>query len=333
MVGETSFAFVRNLQGDVIAMVDCEGDIVVEYSYDPWGNIEYHLAEGVTEDEAIIFTALCPLTYRGYNYDFTTGLYYLQSRYYNPEWGRFLNCDDTNILLATQDETHNANLFAYCNNNPVNRVDYDGKKSSEVSNYIIYISIYLDGALGHAELKIGSNIYSYGAYGKRRWYQTITGCSGHLVIVHDISEWYQYDKVVHDNRKRTDYPINVTGEELWNILFCYATLVSCANGNFRDKDYKGVRLNNKGEYEAVVVDSSPDANGYIDIDWTIYDIKTSRYKTYYVHWRNCTTVITDVLSNSMPSKYNRTIIKMNSQTPIIHPYQLAEFALTFQMVS
>ena len=85
------------------------------------------------EEEATIFTALCPLTYRGYNYDFTTGLYYLQSRYYNPEWGRFLNCDDTAILLATQGETHNANLFAYCNNNPVNRVDKTGYYSIEMS--------------------------------------------------------------------------------------------------------------------------------------------------------------------------------------------------------
>ena len=121
------YAFVRNLQGDVIAMIDQNGETVMEYSYDPWGKIEYHLSdESLTEQDAALITALCPLTYRGYNYDFTTGLYYLQSRYYNPEWGRFLNCDDTNILLATQGETHNANLFAYCDNNPVNRVDYTG---------------------------------------------------------------------------------------------------------------------------------------------------------------------------------------------------------------
>ena len=105
----------------------------MEYSYDPWGNIEYHLDDSLTEEEATIFTALCPLTYRGYNYDFTTGLYYLQSRYYNPEWGRFLNCDDAAILLATQGETHNANLFAYCNNNPINRVDYTGYNSKELT--------------------------------------------------------------------------------------------------------------------------------------------------------------------------------------------------------
>ncbi len=111
---------------------------------DPWGNIEYHLADGVTEEEAIIYTALCPLTYRGYNYDFTTGIYYLQSRYYNPEWGRFLNCDDTAILLATQGETHNANLFAYCANNPVNRVDYSGMLFDEISNKLeMKYNVYL----------------------------------------------------------------------------------------------------------------------------------------------------------------------------------------------
>ena len=135
--GEATFGFVRNLQGDVIAMVDMNGNIIMEYSYDPWGNIEYHLNEEVaTEEEAMMITALCPLTYRGYNYDFTTGLYYLQSRYYNPEWGRFLNCDDTAILLATQGETHNANLFAYCANNPVNKVDYNGKYSTNLTTSV-----------------------------------------------------------------------------------------------------------------------------------------------------------------------------------------------------
>lgn len=135
--GEAVFTFVRNLQGDVIAAVDSEGNPVIEYSYDPWGNIEYHfIDEDLSNDEqaVMMFTALCPLTYRGYNYDFTTGLYYLQSRYYNPEWGRFINCDDTNILLATQGTTLGANLFAYCSNNPINRIDPNGFKDKEYSN-------------------------------------------------------------------------------------------------------------------------------------------------------------------------------------------------------
>ena len=122
--GEAAYAFVRNLQGDIVAVEDQDGETLVEYSYDPWGKVtSTHNGENLTELEASLVMVMCPFAYRGYNYDYTTGLYYLQSRYYNPEWGRFLNCDDTNILLATKGETLGANLFAYCNNNPVNRVD------------------------------------------------------------------------------------------------------------------------------------------------------------------------------------------------------------------
>ncbi|MGN0520920.1 MAG: RHS repeat domain-containing protein, partial [Candidatus Fimenecus sp.] len=131
-VGETQMLFVRNLQGDIIAVVKSDGEVLVEFSYDAWGNVEYTAPDGADEDAqtmAALVALICPLTYRGYNYDFTTGLYYLQSRYYNPEWGRFMNVDDTSILLATQGTSHGANLFAYCENNPVNMVDYTGQNS------------------------------------------------------------------------------------------------------------------------------------------------------------------------------------------------------------
>ena len=131
--GEAAYAFVRNLQGDIIAVVDQDGETLVEYSYDPWGKVtSTRNGENLTQLESSVIAVMCPFAYRGYNYDFTTGLYYLQSRYYNPEWGRFLNCDDTNILLATKGETLGANLFAYCNNNPVNRVDYEGLWGKDV---------------------------------------------------------------------------------------------------------------------------------------------------------------------------------------------------------
>ena len=131
--GEAALAFVRNLQGDIIAVVNQEGTALLEYSYDPWGKVTItQNGENLTEQEAAIIAVLCPFAYRGYNYDYTTGLYYLQSRYYNPEWGRFLNVDDTNILLSTQGENLGANLFAYCNNNPVNQVDYTGRWGADV---------------------------------------------------------------------------------------------------------------------------------------------------------------------------------------------------------
>ena len=226
--GETTYGFVRNLQGDVIAMVDFEGNIVMEYSYDPWGNIEYHLDDSLTEEEAIIFTALCPLTYRGYNYDFTTGLYYLQSRYYNPEWGRFLNCDDTAILLATQGETHNANLFAYCANNPVCNIDPTGYKEytdEELlkitivaaifiwaipydSNYSILISeesefVYFDYDIDRHDL-IYARLASYDKIDKKYY----TG----RILVGEKDSWESY--MNYDSRRRKSW-----NRDLWAFIY------------------------------------------------------------------------------------------------------------------
>lgn len=64
-----------------------------------------------------------PLRYRGYVYDNETGLYYLQSRYYNPTIGRFINVD---ALIATGQGILGNNMFAYCNNNPVKNADHLG---------------------------------------------------------------------------------------------------------------------------------------------------------------------------------------------------------------
>ena len=112
------YHYVTNLQGDVIAILD-QGTVVVEYSYDAWGKVL-----SVTGSSASSIGALNPLRYRGYVYDQETQLYYLQSRYYNPEWGRFLNAD--NYPSTGQGLTGN-NMFAYCGNNPVLRKDDGGE--------------------------------------------------------------------------------------------------------------------------------------------------------------------------------------------------------------
>lgn len=79
------------------------------------------------EVKALVALMFTPITYRGYNYDVNTGLYYLQTRYYNPAYGRFLNADTTEILERTKGTVLGANIFAYCNNNPVMNVDYTGE--------------------------------------------------------------------------------------------------------------------------------------------------------------------------------------------------------------
>jgi len=113
-----TFYYVTNLQGDVIAILDENGNEVAEYSYDAWGRLLCDL----DEDEETIYS-LNPLLYRGYVYDRETGLYYLQSRYYNPEIGRFISAD---VYASTGQGILGNNMFAYCNNNPVNYSDPSG---------------------------------------------------------------------------------------------------------------------------------------------------------------------------------------------------------------
>ena len=119
----TIYNYIKNAQGDVVGLVDFNGTKVVEYIYDAWGN---HLSTFGTM--ASTLGKYNPLRYRGYVYDTETGLYYLQSRYYNPTWGRFINADDISVLSESTDKaTWDKNLFAYCDNNPVNRADDNGE--------------------------------------------------------------------------------------------------------------------------------------------------------------------------------------------------------------
>jgi RHS repeat-associated protein len=80
---------------------------------------------GITTTDRIA-ASLNPFRYRGYYFDTETGFYSLQSRYYDPEIGRFINADDTDILGVEQGSLLQYNLFAYCLNNPVNRTDDSG---------------------------------------------------------------------------------------------------------------------------------------------------------------------------------------------------------------
>ena len=107
------YYYVTNLQGDIIAILNGNGVAVAEYTYDAWGN-----PMGTLPTTGI--GALNPLRYRGYVYDTETGLYYLQSRYYNPQIGRFINAD---VFYATGQGLVGNNMFAYCLNNPICMAD------------------------------------------------------------------------------------------------------------------------------------------------------------------------------------------------------------------
>ena len=103
---------------NVIEILDSTGATVVKYVYDAWGNHD------VLDYTDFGLGELNPIRYRSYYYDTETGLYYLQSRYYDPEVGRFISMDDINYLDPKT--IGGVNLYAYCLNNPVMYVDPTG---------------------------------------------------------------------------------------------------------------------------------------------------------------------------------------------------------------
>ena len=119
--GGENYYFRKNFRNDVLAILNASGEVVVEYSYDPWGNI---LA--VTGSLASTLGADNPFRYRGYYYDTESCFYYLNSRYYDAKVCRFVNADDASNLGVEDEEVLSFNLFAYCMNNPINRIDADG---------------------------------------------------------------------------------------------------------------------------------------------------------------------------------------------------------------
>ena len=141
----TMYFYVKNLQGDVIRIIDLAGTEVASYVYDAWGNIKDTKGEPTIRE-------INPIRYRGYVYDTETSLYYLQSRYYDPFTGRFLNAD---IYCDTGTSTPlSTNMFAYCENNPILNVDFDGYMSAAAaaSSFAASYGLSLGGAALIAKL-------------------------------------------------------------------------------------------------------------------------------------------------------------------------------------
>ena len=115
----TPYSYVKNLQGDVVALLDSTGAVVVSYVYDAWGR-----PISKTGTLASTLGTVQPFRYRGYVYDEETGLYYLRSRYYDSNTCRFLNAD---TILHGESMPITSHLFSYCDNSPVITVDEDGQ--------------------------------------------------------------------------------------------------------------------------------------------------------------------------------------------------------------
>ncbi len=140
----TPYYYIRNAQGDVMALADANGVRVVRYTYDAWGNPLS--AIGMKVDTVGKHN---PLRYRGYVYDWETGLYYLQSRYYNPEIGRFINAD---AYASTSQGILGNNMFAYCQNNPIIFHDSEGTAIETVFDVLSLIASAVEVAVNPTDI-------------------------------------------------------------------------------------------------------------------------------------------------------------------------------------
>ena len=126
MYNGVPYAYVKSLQGDIVAILDENGNTVVSYGYDAWG-----MPLWCTGELAETLGKVQPFRYRGYVFDEETGLYYLRSRYYNTEVSRFLNVDNYPVR----------NRFEYADNSPICNVDYSGNETANAIGEIDWRSV------------------------------------------------------------------------------------------------------------------------------------------------------------------------------------------------
>ena len=131
--GSNRYFYVRNAQNDIIALIDENGTEVVRYEYDAWGN-----PISTTGTLAGTIGKRNPFRYRGYYWDEETGMYYLESRYYDPEIRQFISADSVVITSLA-----GTNLYMYCGNNPVNMADPSGHFMKQIFEKIKKIHIPL----------------------------------------------------------------------------------------------------------------------------------------------------------------------------------------------
>ena len=138
-------------------LIDNNGNTVVEYKYDAWGNHKVVNSSGVEITDQNHIGNLNPFRYRGYYYDVETGLYFLQTRYYDPVVGRFLNRDS--VDYANPEKINGFNLYAYCLNNPVELKDSNGYFPISVwSNIFGFIT---DLASGFSRIMLNASIKAF----------------------------------------------------------------------------------------------------------------------------------------------------------------------------
>ncbi|MCR5420393.1 MAG: RHS repeat-associated core domain-containing protein, partial [Lachnospiraceae bacterium] len=220
-----------------------------------------------------------PFRYRGYYYDSETGWYYLQSRYYDPELKRFINADSTDLITCDYMSMMQYNLFAYCNDNPINKMDNSGRIPLAnipflgvyiETKYTEYTGVTKEKHLGRNKYNNWGNnindIYTYDSNTGERiikdgW--TEAKFTENLFHIHCseeqqigiIPEYLFNKKYLHENADGTSYEVVVCQLPSWLVAF----------DNAHDGDYIVVDKVNGGTFNFASHLSDPQGH-------TIYDV-------------------------------------------------------------
>ncbi len=208
-----AYIYTKNAQGDVTGILNSSGTKVVSYSYDSWGNVL-----SITGSLSSTIGTINPIRYRGYYYDAQTNYYYLQSRYYNPEWCRFINADDA-IFIGISGNVVGVNAFAYCENNSINNIDSSGYwvatigvscSATVVMGVSFSAAIVFDGK-GNVGLLIVVYVATFGYGSGPSWffgyfwkYKNVNQYINAVMNTHSVGFGYGVD-IVHDY---PNYPRN-----------------------------------------------------------------------------------------------------------------------------
>jgi RHS repeat-associated protein len=154
------YFYLTDLLGNIISILAEDGTEMVKYEYDAYGNI-INSPTGILSD-------INPYTYCSYRYDFEIGMYYLNSRYYNPQSGLFISSDG---LLGQQGDIQSTNMYAYCENDPIGHFDPFGNivirtiypnSPIYLVKYFFYLSV--NGFLSLKRYTLSKAMFNYGYF-------------------------------------------------------------------------------------------------------------------------------------------------------------------------
>lgn len=138
---EQYYLYNKDIRESTSNVLDSEGTSQISYQYDEFGETDIRGDKEFSNE----------ICYTGSIYDETTGLYYLNARYYDPENANFLSQDTYRGEVSDPESLH---LYAYCKNNPISYTDPNG----HFFGGVIKIGFKVAGKVGKAAKKVGKKI-------------------------------------------------------------------------------------------------------------------------------------------------------------------------------